>query len=86
MTKETQTVLAVILTHNAPKSLAKCLEAISAQTSPPDSILVVDSASEQPVRAADLSTGSVPVTVLRSDTNVGPAGGYALGLAEFPAH
>jgi rhamnopyranosyl-N-acetylglucosaminyl-diphospho-decaprenol beta-1,3/1,4-galactofuranosyltransferase len=83
MAKAEQNVLAVVLTHNAPQSLDRCIRAISGQTCPPKSILVVDSASEKPVRAEDLPSETLPVNVLRSDTNVGPAGGYALGLAEF---
>jgi GT2 family glycosyltransferase len=41
-------VLATILTYNAPKALVSCLEAIRAQTTPPDGILVVDNASRRP--------------------------------------
>jgi rhamnopyranosyl-N-acetylglucosaminyl-diphospho-decaprenol beta-1,3/1,4-galactofuranosyltransferase len=83
MGRSAQNVLAVVLTHNAPQSLDRCIRAIVAQTSPPQSILVVDSASEKPVEAKNLPSGPLPIRVLRSDENVGPAGGYALGLAEF---
>jgi hypothetical protein len=83
--ESTHRVLAVVLTHNAPESLARCLNAIDRQTSPPDEVLVVDNASDPPVTDTSAWATSVPVTVLRSDTNVGPAGGYALALGEFLA-
>jgi len=83
MPKQPQEVLAVVLTHNAPQSLSRCISGIVGQTSPPRAILVVDSASDVPVRAVDLPAGSIPVEVVRSDENVGPAGGHAIGLAEF---
>ena len=75
-------ILAVVLTHNAPDSLDRCLRAIAAQTAPPEGILVVDNASTPAVQPPT-NSGPVPVTVLRSDVNTGPAGGYATALAEF---
>jgi rhamnopyranosyl-N-acetylglucosaminyl-diphospho-decaprenol beta-1,3/1,4-galactofuranosyltransferase len=75
-------ITAVVLTHNAPESLARCLEAIAHQTVPPEAVLVVDNASQPPVQ---LPTSSPPVTVVRSEVNTGPAGGYAQALAEFVA-
>lgn len=83
MGRDVQRVLAVVLTHNAPQSLSRCITAIANQTTLPQAILVVDSATEIPVKSEDLPSGPLPVEVLRSDTNVGPAGGYALGLGEF---
>jgi rhamnopyranosyl-N-acetylglucosaminyl-diphospho-decaprenol beta-1,3/1,4-galactofuranosyltransferase len=68
-------VLAVVLTHNAPESLARCLEAIRSQDRAVDRILVVDNASDPPAKH--------DVEVLRSDENGGPAGGWALGLQAF---
>ena len=46
---EERRVLAVVLTHNAPESLERCLLAIDAQTTPPQAVLVVDNASNPPV-------------------------------------
>jgi len=74
--------MAVVLSHNAPKSLARCLEAMAAQARPPDAVLVVDNASDPPV---DVGPGAALVTVLRSPENLGPAGGYALALQAFLA-
>ncbi len=80
---EDRRILAVVLTHNAPDSLDRCLAAIAGQSAPPQAVLVVDNASNPPVDAARWS-GMVPeVTVLRSDVNGGPAGGYAIALQQF---
>ncbi len=79
-------VLAVILTFNAPDALVVCVEAIRAQSRPPEAILVIDNASSPPpteaLAAAGLGEG---LTVLRQADNSGPAGGYAVGLAQFAA-
>jgi len=76
-------ILAVVLTHNAPDSLARVLRAIAAQTTPPQGVLVVDNASDPPVEREGLPDIAPEVTVFRSDVNGGPAGGYALGLQAF---
>jgi rhamnopyranosyl-N-acetylglucosaminyl-diphospho-decaprenol beta-1,3/1,4-galactofuranosyltransferase len=76
--------LAMVLTHNAPESLQRCLSAIAGQSQPPAAVLVVDMASAPPVDASRLSSsGSLPVSVLRSEENLGPAGGWAMALAEL---
>jgi GT2 family glycosyltransferase len=78
-----QSVVALVLSHNAPQALARCLEAITAQTVRPGAIIVVDNASEPPVRIPAVE--SRPVSVVRSDTNLGPAGGWALAFEELLA-
>jgi GT2 family glycosyltransferase len=75
--------MAVVLTHNAPDSLDRCLRAIAAQTTPPQAVLVVDNASSPPVDPDDVPPGCPPLTLVRSEHNGGPAGGYALALGEF---
>ena len=80
-----QGIMAVVLTHNAPDSLARCLEAIAGQTLPPASLLVVDNASRPPVCLNVPPAPPVPTEGLRSETNTGPAGGYAEGLSAFLA-
>jgi GT2 family glycosyltransferase len=75
--------MAVVLTYNAPASLDRCLRAIAAQTVPPAAVLVVDNASTPPVDPAGFPPGCPPVTLVRSDHNGGPAGGYALALEHF---
>lgn len=73
---------ALILTHNAPASLQRCLSAVSSQTRRPTAILVLDNASDPPIRLARTDIG-VPIRVLRSQTNLGPAGGWAMALGDF---
>jgi len=78
-------VAALILTHNAPDALHRCLRAVAGQTLAPQAVLVTDNASDPPVcvHALDPTTGAVPVSVIRSDANLGPAGGWARALAGF---
>ena len=80
--EDTRQIMAVVLSHNAPASLARCLAAIAAQTTPPEAVLVVDNASWPPVSVAPDPT-MPPVRVVRSEVNTGPAGGYSQALAEF---
>ncbi len=75
-------IVALILSHNAPESLRRCLEAIGGQSMPPDAVLVVDNASTPPVEVS-ASDGAPPVKVVRSELNTGPAGGYAQAFEEF---
>jgi rhamnopyranosyl-N-acetylglucosaminyl-diphospho-decaprenol beta-1,3/1,4-galactofuranosyltransferase len=76
-------IMAVVLTHNAPDSLARCLKAIAGQTVLPESIMVVDNASIPPTTIEQCSELLAPTTVVRSEVNTGPAGGYALALRKF---
>lgn len=80
MTDSRRSVLAVVLTHNAPESLARCLAAIGAQTRPPEAVLVVDNAS---VPQAAVLPSTLSVTLIRSEHNGGPAGGHQIGLKAF---
>jgi GT2 family glycosyltransferase len=75
--------MAVVLTYNAPEALHRCLAAVAAQTLAPRAVLVVDNASTPPVDPADFPPGCPPVTLVHSDHNGGPAGGYAIALEEF---
>jgi rhamnopyranosyl-N-acetylglucosaminyl-diphospho-decaprenol beta-1,3/1,4-galactofuranosyltransferase len=76
-------IMAVILTHNAPESLDRCLHAIASQSTAPDAVLVLDNASHPAVTSESLSIASIPVEVVRSEVNTGPAGGYHDALAHF---
>ncbi len=80
-----RSVVALILTHNAPESLRRCLEAIVGQSTPPEAVLVVDNASTPPVEPDGWPAEGPTVTVVRSEVNTGPAGGYAEALEEFLA-
>jgi rhamnopyranosyl-N-acetylglucosaminyl-diphospho-decaprenol beta-1,3/1,4-galactofuranosyltransferase len=76
-------VAALVLSHNAPRSLERCLAAINAQTYLPQVIVVVDNASSPPVDREKLSGGAVDIRVIRSNENLGPAGGWAIALQDF---
>jgi rhamnopyranosyl-N-acetylglucosaminyl-diphospho-decaprenol beta-1,3/1,4-galactofuranosyltransferase len=76
-------IVALVLTNNAPRSLARCLDAIGAQTEVPDEVLIVDNASEPPVKASLLPTFGRSLRVIRSEVNGGPAGGWAIALHYF---
>src|SRR5580658_1323937 len=78
-------IVALVLTHNAPQSLARCLAAIAAQTDAPDHVLVVDNASQPPVAASSLPSSGPSLQVIRSEVNGGPAGGWAIALQHFLA-
>jgi rhamnopyranosyl-N-acetylglucosaminyl-diphospho-decaprenol beta-1,3/1,4-galactofuranosyltransferase len=82
-TNEERDVMALVLTHNAPTSLGRCLDAIAAQSEPPVAVLVVDNASDPPVQPEALRRHSMPVRLVRSERNTGPAGGWAHALREF---
>jgi GT2 family glycosyltransferase len=72
-------VAAVVVTHNRPDLLQQALAALRMQTRPLDAIFVVDNASDA-ASAARLGRPD-DVTVLRSDVNLGGAGGFAFGMA-----
>lgn len=72
----------MVLTHNAPASLNRCLSAVVNQDDPPAAILVVDMASNPPVQEEAIDH-SISIRVIRSDENLGPAGGWAIAFDEF---
>ncbi len=81
---EPSSVVALVLTHNAPGALRSCIAAIDAQRVQPARVVVVDNASVTPaaeVLAERLSDASrTPLEVHREPVNGGPAGGWARGL------
>ncbi|MDT5302004.1 MAG: rhamnopyranosyl-N-acetylglucosaminyl-diphospho-decaprenol beta,3/1,4-galactofuranosyltransferase [Mycobacterium sp.] len=81
----TEIVCAVVVTHRRPDELAKSLDAVTAQTRPPDHLIVVDNdfSHGQDPRVRDLVAGqSVPTTYVGSLRNLGGAGGFALGMLQ----
>lgn len=77
-------VLAVITAYNPHSSLFRCLAALSLQTRLPDGILVIDNSEPEGADLADTSKVIAARTrQLRPGVNLGPAGGFALGLAIF---
>jgi GT2 family glycosyltransferase len=76
-------IAAVVVTHNRPQLLQQALAALRAQTRPLDSIYIVDNASDDPSAAGVTRlAGDTAIVVLRSDTNIGGAGGFALGMTK----
>jgi rhamnopyranosyl-N-acetylglucosaminyl-diphospho-decaprenol beta-1,3/1,4-galactofuranosyltransferase len=77
--REEQTIYAVVVTHRRPDELAKSLDALTAQTRPPDHLLVVD--NDDDARVRDIVSGQpIATTYLGSRRNLGGAGGFALGM------
>jgi rhamnopyranosyl-N-acetylglucosaminyl-diphospho-decaprenol beta-1,3/1,4-galactofuranosyltransferase len=76
-------IVALVLTHNAPHSLARCLAAIGAQAEAPEEVIVIDNASQPAVNASSLPDAGQSLRVIRSDVNGGPAGGWAIALRYF---
>jgi rhamnopyranosyl-N-acetylglucosaminyl-diphospho-decaprenol beta-1,3/1,4-galactofuranosyltransferase len=83
VTRAPHKILALVLTHNAPSSLERCLDAMTGQSQRPDGVVVVDNASQPPVALPGPGWDSLPVEVVRSTINTGPAGGYVLALSQF---
>lgn len=77
-------VLVVITAYNSPKALRRCLETLDRQTRLPDGVLIVDNSQPRPVEIEhDGETVKARTRVVRPGSNLGPAGGFALGLATF---
>ncbi len=73
-------VVAVVVTHDRPALLRRCLEALAAQAPrAPDSVLVVDNASPGPGTARVLEEFPA-ARVLRRPENLGGAAGYRAGM------
>jgi rhamnopyranosyl-N-acetylglucosaminyl-diphospho-decaprenol beta-1,3/1,4-galactofuranosyltransferase len=74
-----ETVVAVVVTYNRKEVLRECLEAVTAQTRPPDSVLVVDNASTDGTREmVEAEFPSVELLALRE--NEGSSGGFHEGM------
>jgi hypothetical protein len=63
-------VLAIVPHYRCEEWLPRCLRSLTTQTRPPDAIVVIDDASEDPPR--DIVARHPEVTLLRARKNVGP--------------
>lgn len=83
------TVCAVIVTHNRKELLRECLQALLAQTPPPDRLVVVDNASTDGtdgiLRQEFTEVAPQKLTVLTLPMNVGGAGGFHEGMKHAAA-
>src|SRR4249920_2655609 len=67
----------VLVTYRRPDQLAATLDRIAAQSRQLDRLLVVDNGSDSATRSAVESHSS---EYIDAGDNLGPAGGYALGM------
>jgi GT2 family glycosyltransferase len=74
-------IAAVVVTHKRPQLLRQALAALRAQTRPLDTVYVVDTAGSG-AAAGDTDGMGEPdrIVVLRPASNLGGAGGFALGM------
>ena len=70
--------VAVLVTHNRPQLLREALQALAQQTRRPSRLVVVDNGSDRATR--DVLEATPQLDIVRSDVNLGGAGGFALGI------
>jgi GT2 family glycosyltransferase len=78
-----ETVAVVVVTFNRADLLTGMLEGLAALDRAPDAVVVVDNHSTDhtpDVLAAELTRGRLPLQVVRTEENLGGAGGFHLGL------
>ena len=78
-------VAALVLARVRTTELAEVIAAVQGQTRPPEEILILDNASEPPVKEllARLSAADERIEILPSERNLGSAGGFAAGAAHL---
>jgi rhamnopyranosyl-N-acetylglucosaminyl-diphospho-decaprenol beta-1,3/1,4-galactofuranosyltransferase len=74
-----ETVAVVVVTHNRADLLGRMLDGLVVQTYPLGIVIVVDNASGDHTQQV-LARDDLPLTVIRSDENVGGAGGFRIGM------
>jgi rhamnopyranosyl-N-acetylglucosaminyl-diphospho-decaprenol beta-1,3/1,4-galactofuranosyltransferase len=74
-----ETVAVVVVTHNRADLLARMLDSLVVQTWQPDTVIVVDNASGDHTQQV-LDRNDLPLQVIRSEENVGGAGGFRIGM------
>lgn len=78
-----ETVAVVVVTYNRADLLTDMLDGLAALDRAPDAVVVVDNHSTDhtpDVLAAELTRGRLPLQVVRTEENLGGAGGFHLGL------
>ncbi len=79
MADRRESVAVVVVTHNRADLLGRMLDGLVAQTRTPDAVIVVDNASGDHTSQV-LARDDLPLTVIRSEENVGGAGGFRIGM------
>jgi GT2 family glycosyltransferase len=74
-----ESVAVVVVTYNRADLLARMLDGLVAQTYRPEAMIVVDNASGDHT-AEVLAREDLPLQVIRSEENVGGAGGFRIGM------
>ena len=80
MTGSPETVAVVVVTFNRADLLVGMLDGLAAQTHPPDAVIVVDNASTDHTREVLDARTDLPLHVTTTETNLGGAGGFHLGV------
>ncbi|WP_121255213.1 glycosyltransferase family 2 protein [Nocardioides ferulae] len=75
-----ESVAVVVVTYNRADLLDQMLEALAAQTHRPDAVVVVDNASADHTAEVLARSRDLPLQVIRTDENLGGAGGFHLGV------
>lgn len=78
-----ETVAVVVVTYNRADLLTGMLDGLAALDRAPDAVVVVDNHSTDhtpDVLATELARGRLPLQVVRTEENLGGAGGFHLGL------
>jgi len=78
-----ETVAVVVVTYNRADLLRGMLDGLAALDRTPDAVVVVDNHSTDhtpDVLAAEVARGRLPLQVVRTEENLGGAGGFHLGL------
>ncbi len=75
-----ESVAVVIVTHNRAELLGGMLDGLAAQTRAPDAVIVIDNVSTDHTRAVLDARTDLPLHVTTTETNLGGAGGFHLGV------
>src|SRR5690606_21609324 len=70
----------IIPAYGRQETLLRALTSVVAQDAPPAEIIVVDDGSEPPIDVSGCDTGTIPLTVLRHETNRGAAAARNTGM------
>ena len=77
----TPVIAAVVVTYHRPIELRMVVESLLGQTHPLDHIIILDNGG--PVRSAEILTDYADsLIIIHSETNLGGAGGFAMGLSK----
>ena len=77
--KHARPVAAVIPCWNRADDVHACLTALARQSQRPDRVIVVDNASDEPIRPANAHAG-FEIEVVRLESNAGGSGGFNAGI------